>query len=196
MQRLKVQVRDANERRVRGVLRKKGSNEADKEKDRLIAELRQTVAELRGEIKALHYVINDQRSMMMNVAARTSYASPTVRVDTEIIDVFTHMTVKQHAALQMLLRGASNAEIGTRLNVTENTAKVHVRAIMKKLGVSTRSQVVMKAAATMDAISDEEYRRLAQLPKSWDRDWSPEDAYRHLIANVWAEEDDAAPDRA
>jgi len=45
------------------------------------------------------------------------------------------LTTKQHAALQMLLRGADNAEIAERFNVSPNTAKIYVRGIAKKLGV-------------------------------------------------------------
>ena len=50
-------------------------------------------------------------------------------------------TIKQHVCLQMLLRSASNEEIAERLGVTVNTAKVHVRTLMKKLKVSSRASI-------------------------------------------------------
>ena len=66
------------------------------------------------------------------------------------------------------MKGKSNAEIARRLGVTENTAKVHVRGIAKKYGVSTRSQVVMSAFPELDAINADQYKAMAGgLPKTW-----------------------------
>lgn len=137
-------------------------------------------AELRGEVKALRRMVEELRDCLLHWVTKNPHASPAQKADAEIIDVFQRMTVKQHCALQMLLRGASNAEIAERMAVTESTAKVYVRAIMKKLGVGTRSQVVMRVAPTFDALTDEAYQRMARIPKRWDRDWSPEDPYKSL----------------
>lgn len=65
------------------------------------------------------------------------------------------LTPKQHATLQMLMRGASNAEIAERLNVEESTAKVHVRALAKKFGVRRRSQIVLAAGQFANTSSDQ-----------------------------------------
>ena len=77
-------------------------------------------------------------------------------------------TPKQHTALQMLLHGGNNNEIAERFNISPNTAKVHVRTIAKKLGVSTRSQIVLKMLQEFEAIDDNSYRILSGgLPKDW-----------------------------
>ena len=70
------------------------------------------------------------------------------------------LTTKQHAALQMLMRGASNADIARRFNVTENGAKVHVRTIAKKLGVNTRAQIVNKLLPILSTVDDNSYMPL------------------------------------
>lgn len=91
------------------------------------------------------------------------------------------MTTKQHAALQMLLGGASNADIADRFGVTDNTAKVYVRTIAAKLGVSTRSQIVIKAKPAFDAVTPEDYRILSGgLPKDWHQRFKKPDPHKHL----------------
>lgn len=79
------------------------------------------------------------------------------------------LTTKQHAALQMLLRGADNYEIAERFNVSPNTAKIYVRGIAKKLDVSTRAQIVVRLLDTFNELDEATYRALTGgLPKDWD----------------------------
>lgn len=93
--------------------------------------------------------------------------------DRRVLDVMKGMSVKQHAALQMVVRGASNQEIADRFGVSVNTAKVYLRSISKRLGVTLRTQVAVKVLPVMRALSDEEYRALAKgLPKEWDAEYA------------------------
>jgi DNA-binding CsgD family transcriptional regulator len=55
-------------------------------------------------------------------------------------------TERQYAVLVCLCRGDPNKVIGRKLGMTETTVKVHVREIMRKLGVSNRTQVAIAAA--------------------------------------------------
>lgn len=55
-------------------------------------------------------------------------------------------TERQYAVLVRLCQGDPNKVIGRKLGMTETTVKVHVREIMRKLGVSNRTQVVIAAA--------------------------------------------------
>ncbi|WP_291845943.1 response regulator transcription factor [Bradyrhizobium sp.] len=54
-------------------------------------------------------------------------------------------TERQHAVLACLCQGDPNKVIGRKLGMTEMTVKVHVREIMRKLGVSNRTQVAIAA---------------------------------------------------
>lgn len=82
------------------------------------------------------------------------------------------LTTKQHVALQMLLGGRSNQEISERMGITLNTAKVHVRGVAKKVGASTRTQIILRLQKEFDACDEEEYLLMSGgLPKFWDARW-------------------------
>jgi len=93
------------------------------------------------------------------------------------------MTTKQHAVLQMLLNGKSNQDIADRFGVTDNTAKVYVRSIAKKLGVNTRAQIVAHTLQAFNSIDDSSYRMIAGgLPKDWDANFVMPDPFADLYA--------------
>ena len=54
-------------------------------------------------------------------------------------------TERQYAVLTRLCQGDPNKVIGRKLGMTETTVKVHVREIMRKLGVCNRTQVAIAA---------------------------------------------------
>ena len=90
-------------------------------------------------------------------------------------------TIKQHVGIQMVLQGEKNKAIADRLGVTENTAKVHIRTIAKKLGVKTRGQIVAKLMQAFNACSDDEYQALAHgLPKNWAENFKSPDKFKRL----------------
>jgi len=91
------------------------------------------------------------------------------------------LTTKQHAALQMLMRGADNKEIADRFGVTDNTAKVHVRAIAKKIGVNTRAQIMHRIWREFDEIDENGYMAITGgLPKDWDDNHAEPDPFWRL----------------
>lgn len=58
-------------------------------------------------------------------------------------EVIDSLTPRQREVLELLAKGASNKEIARKLNTTEPTVKIHVRQIIKRFGVSNRTQVVV-----------------------------------------------------
>ena len=107
------------------------------------------------------------------------------------MDTLPDMTSKQHASMQMLLRGADNNEIGERFNVSPNTAKVYVRSIAKKLKVNSRAQIVVKLLDVFNEVDDNAYRIMSGgLPKDWDENYQFPDPFAKLY-RVEREEDDA-----
>jgi two-component system nitrate/nitrite response regulator NarL len=71
------------------------------------------------------------------------------------------LTRREREVLLQLSQGRSNKEIGLRLGMVESTVKVHVKAILKKLSATNRTQAAMLmlanpagTAATMPIHSD------------------------------------------
>jgi DNA-binding NarL/FixJ family response regulator len=61
------------------------------------------------------------------------------------------LTQRQKAVLEGLSCGESNKAIARRLGIREGTIKVHVRRIMRKLGVANRTQVAIACAGSSGA---------------------------------------------
>lgn len=114
---------------------------------------------------------------MLAVAPVAGPAEPEIKVESEradgdVVKAMGRMTPKQHGALQMIVRGASDREIAQRFGVEVNTAKVYVRTVRKKLDAKTRTQVAVKAAPVLKAMSESRYEAMSGgLPKDWDRRW-------------------------
>lgn len=56
------------------------------------------------------------------------------------------LTDREREVLDLLARGLSNPQIASELGITLHTSKFHVRAILDKLGASTRTEAVVLAA--------------------------------------------------
>jgi len=52
------------------------------------------------------------------------------------------------------MRGEPNKVIAKRLDITEATIKVHVKAILRKVGVANRTQAAMWAKEHLDMRGD------------------------------------------
>ena len=55
------------------------------------------------------------------------------------------LTEREQEVLQWIARGASNPEIGQRLHISSGTVRVHVHAILRKLGASDRTHAAVLA---------------------------------------------------
>lgn len=53
------------------------------------------------------------------------------------------LTERQQQVMRLMVQGQSNKQIGRALNLTENTVKVHVTAILRELNVSSRAQAIV-----------------------------------------------------
>jgi len=58
------------------------------------------------------------------------------------------LTQRETEVLQLLARGQSNKQIARNLHNTEQTIKAHVRSILSKLGVQSRTQATLYAIRT------------------------------------------------
>ena len=58
---------------------------------------------------------------------------------------FTTLTEKEREVFEAVARGLSNAEIGRQIFASESTVKTHVGAILRKLALRDRVQLVVYA---------------------------------------------------
>jgi DNA-binding NarL/FixJ family response regulator len=56
------------------------------------------------------------------------------------------LSARQAEVLSLLLKGLPNKLIARRLNIAENTTKIHVSAVLHALGVSSRTQALVAAS--------------------------------------------------
>lgn len=66
--------------------------------------------------------------------------------EAEIAARVAELTPQQFRVLSMIAEGKLNKQIAFELNVSEATVKAHMTAIMRKLGVSNRTQVALVAS--------------------------------------------------
>ena len=69
-----------------------------------------------------------------------SHASADLEVAARLAD----LTPQQFRVLSMLLSGLLNKQIAFELDVSEATVKAHVTAVLRKLGVTNRTQAVLR----------------------------------------------------
>jgi DNA-binding NarL/FixJ family response regulator len=55
------------------------------------------------------------------------------------------LTPREMDVLHLLIKGRSNKEIGSALNVTEDTVKAHFRTLFAKLNVRDRTEAAISA---------------------------------------------------
>lgn len=72
-------------------------------------------------------------------------AAKAIKLQTTKVDESYNLTAKEKKVLELIKVGNSNNEIAKKLNISVNTAKVHVCSILQKLGVDDRTQAAIKA---------------------------------------------------
>ncbi|KEQ54119.1 helix-turn-helix transcriptional regulator [Sphingobium chlorophenolicum] len=102
-----------------------------------IATMRRVLLLLREGLAVYH------ASLVAMLQARAPGASESLGERVALaVDKFKLLTKRQRDVLRLLAQGASNKDIAQRLNISESTVKVHVRAIMAVNGASNRTQIV------------------------------------------------------
>jgi len=60
-------------------------------------------------------------------------------------ELLLNLTKREVDVIQLLAQGRSNKDIARRLNITEGTAKTHVKSILTKLDAISRTEAVAVA---------------------------------------------------
>jgi two-component system, NarL family, nitrate/nitrite response regulator NarL len=73
-----------------------------------------------------------------------------------------HLSPRETSILRCIARGASNKLIGREIKISEATVKVHVKAILRKIGVANRTQAAVWAMGNVALLA--EYPEMPKLP--------------------------------
>lgn len=92
-------------------------------------------------VRAIHAVAGGEAIFSKAIATRVldQVAKPPVH------SVFPQLTAREHEVLELIARGAGNAEIARKLFLSEKTIRNNVSNILTKLHVSARSEAIVKA---------------------------------------------------
>ena len=94
-----------------------------------------------------------------STTASKDVLSQDVKVSAAELSLLRTMTSKQHVTSQLLIEGWSNKSIGEVLNIGENTVKLHVRAVCKKVGTKTRGQAALVLNDIMERVDPTDYQK-------------------------------------
>jgi len=145
------------------------------EVERRVLGLEQALVVMSRSIASASNFLRETNSTLLQSPLTNTQIEKSAVDNNQAFAVMTKMTPKQHAVMQMLLRGASNYEIAERFNVSENTVKIHVKAIMDKLGVRKRSLIVLNMRSSFNDIAEDQYIAMTTLSKRWDLEWNSKD---------------------
>jgi DNA-binding NarL/FixJ family response regulator len=65
--------------------------------------------------------------------------------DTASVSAQLGLSARQTEVLELLLKGLPNKLIARRLDISDNTVKIHVSSVLRALGVSSRTQALLAA---------------------------------------------------
>jgi two-component system nitrate/nitrite response regulator NarL len=105
-------------------------------------------------VKVLELVLRDQQIFAMGrpiaktaveTAARTAGDNATKKVVGELRDSNASLSPRERQILISVAEGKSNKVIARQYNLTESTVKVHLKAVLRKLGKQNRTQAAIWA---------------------------------------------------
>jgi NarL family two-component system response regulator LiaR len=117
-----------------------------------------------GAVKAgaIGYLLKDTQAPELRRAIKTAVAgqvqlSPQASAylmrEVQANQVTEPLTEREREVLRLLSQGLSNKEIASHLQIVEDTVKTHIRHILAKLGVQSRTQAVL-CALRLGLVSD------------------------------------------
>jgi DNA-binding NarL/FixJ family response regulator len=97
------------------------------------------------------YLLKDVSPSDLVACVRTVYQGGTwvsPAVASRLVERMTRvqLTVREMAVLRLAAAGKPNREIGEALNISEGTVKIHMSHLFEKLGATSRTDAVAKAA--------------------------------------------------
>ena len=97
------------------------------------------------------YLLKDVSPADLGACVRTvhqggTWVSPAVASKLVARMTRVQLTLREMAVLRLVAAGKPNREIGESLNISEGTVKIHLSHLFEKLGATSRTEAVAKAA--------------------------------------------------
>jgi pimeloyl-ACP methyl ester carboxylesterase/DNA-binding CsgD family transcriptional regulator len=94
-----------------------------------------------------NFILLEQEPAWTRLVAALENFLPTARaIPARAMSGLLHeLTAREHDVLELIAQGLDNSTIGTRLGISERTARNHVSTIFSKLGATRRAEVIVRA---------------------------------------------------
>lgn len=98
-------------------------------------------------IESIHLLISGESIIPRTMASRlmTEFRAMAKKVEQRPEPTATPLTDRETGILQLLAKGQSNKEIGANLGISDNTVKIHLKNILRKLHMNSRVQAAVYA---------------------------------------------------
>ncbi len=149
-------------------------------KDYTVSMYQTRIIELETKVELLMSILTE----IIGVRSHNTIESFANYDDIEVlagVSLFKRLSLKQNAALQLVLAGYSNPVIADCMECTLSTAKVHVRGIAAKIGGNSRTHIFARFDRVFRGIDPERYYEITSLPKDW---WEDPSKYMEVTKRV------------
>jgi len=109
------------------------------------------LGEIDGFMQALQALVDGRLHLPADLLLSAEANVPPPQVDAEG-SAQVRLTPRQKDVLSWLIRGCSNAVIASALNISPETVKLHVSAILRAYRVHSRTQLVLLCARQLPAV--------------------------------------------
>ena len=107
----------------------------------------------------------DDIEKIMVIIAKNS--APATVPDAVLREKLSRLTVKRHAVLTATLGKVSYQEIAKVMGCDESTVKLHLKAALDILGITSRSLLLASWPDLLNSIPDQEYEHRFGIDKRW-----------------------------
>lgn len=127
--------------------------------------IRMDMARLEAKMDVIISMLQNNRSASIEAPLNTELSTALTVSESALL---RRLTIKQHCVAQLLVKGWRNADIAELMGVTDNTIKLHVSAVGKKMGLKTRGQIAVAFREICNKASTGEYEGASGgLPMNW-----------------------------
>lgn len=121
-----------------------------------------------------HAEVMSALTRIENLLTAQSGKTPKTSADAVLREKLKGITLKRHAVLTGTLGGLGYEEMAKLMKCDVTTVKLHLKACLNTLAISTRSALLAQHIHMLDSIPDKEYEMQYGISKRWWLEQKPE----------------------